>query len=135
MISGQSETEIEALRSYGMDLGIAFQIVDDVLDFRGSEEVLGKPAGNDLREGTVTLPAILFAQSLPHDSHLLGDLREGRDVEELVAAVNNSTAPDVAMERAGEYAGAAIRALSIFPDGGAKDALIQLAEQVVTRDR
>jgi heptaprenyl diphosphate synthase len=62
MVAGNgSDEQIDALGQFGYDLGMAFQIVDDVLDFIGDEATLGKPAGNDLRQGTITLPLILAA--------------------------------------------------------------------------
>lgn len=60
ILSGANDTEIEAMRSFGSDVGMAFQIVDDVLDLRGSTEEIGKPAGLDLRQGTITLPTMIF---------------------------------------------------------------------------
>lgn len=133
IVSRQPERQIDALRSYGTNLGLAFQIVDDILDFSGTPEQLGKPAGSDLRQGTVTLPAILFAESLPTDSPLLDDIRSGRNVDAAITAIAASPALDAATNRAREYADAACGALSAFPASEAKNALLQLADHVISR--
>ena len=68
LVCNVSETEASALYSYGINLGIAFQIVDDVLDFSGDPELMGKPIGSDLKSGTLTLPSILYMQQKPDDN-------------------------------------------------------------------
>jgi geranylgeranyl pyrophosphate synthase len=134
LVSDQTEACIQALSSYGSNLGIAFQIADDVLDFTGDEETLGKPAGSDLRQGTITLPVILWAEDL--NGHALGaDLRHGRNLEEIIGAVRRSNAPARALQRAAEYAAAARRDLSGFPGSEAKDILVDLTREVVSRQR
>lgn len=135
IVSEQPEEHIDRLRAYGHNLGLAFQIADDVLDFTGNEATLGKPAGSDLREGTLTLPAILLAQSLPSDSELLEDMRRGVNQEAVVAAVRESGAAGTALRRARDYAEAARRALGIFPESEAKTALLQLTSYVIARRR
>ena len=65
ILSQAPEEAIQALRSYGYNLGLAFQLVDDILDFTGGEAKMGKPVGNDLLQGTVTLPAILLIEQSP----------------------------------------------------------------------
>jgi heptaprenyl diphosphate synthase len=133
IISGQSEEEIAALRAYGSNLGLAFQIADDVLDFRGDEKTLGKPAGNDLLQGTITLPVILLASRLPAGSSLGRDIAEGRNVKAVVEAVRGSDVLDVSIERAGGYASVAREALCGFGDSEAKETLVALSEQVTER--
>jgi geranylgeranyl pyrophosphate synthase len=135
IVSDQPERQIDALRIYGVNLGIAFQIADDVLDFAADEETLGKPAGSDLAQGTITLPAILLAQRLPRDSALLADLRAGRNVPRTVEAVRESGVLDDALARARDYAVAACAALDVFPPSDAKDALLSLADHVTNRRR
>jgi geranylgeranyl pyrophosphate synthase len=133
IVSRQSDEQRRALRSYGTNLGLAFQIADDVLDFTGNEADLGKPAGNDLRQGTITLPVILWAETEGHDSPLLADLEAGRNTERIVEAVRRSPAVERGLERAHEYSHAARRALEIFPGSETRDALIDLTERVVAR--
>ncbi|GAC1468495.1 MAG: hypothetical protein PVSMB7_16520 [Chloroflexota bacterium] len=134
IVSHQSPEQIAALRAYGLNLGLAFQIADDVLDFSGTEDVLGKPAGSDLRQGTITLPTMLFAESLPKSSPMLANILAGRDVEGSIDAIVRSDAVEAATQRAREYANIARAALSPFPAGEARDALIHLTEHVVSRD-
>jgi geranylgeranyl pyrophosphate synthase len=76
VLAGLSENEVQALRAYGHNLGMAFQIVDDILDFTGSDATLGKPAGSDLRGGTVTLPFFYFLQFHPEADQLIERLQE-----------------------------------------------------------
>lgn len=135
IVSEQSPEQIAALRAYGMNLGLAFQIADDVLDFTSDEQTLGKPAGSDLRQGTITLPAILLAQRLPASSPLRHGLEQGSMVDAMVRAVQESDVLDVALRRAGEYAGHARDALTLFPESEARDALEHLTEYVTARRR
>jgi octaprenyl-diphosphate synthase len=131
-----------ALREYGLDLGLAFQIVDDVLDYVADQSALGKPLGGDLREGKVTLPIILLLQ------------RTGPDVDAMVrkviaeGAVDPDTwrtikdllrregAIETAFDRAnGHAARAKQHLLGAFPASPERDGLIALADYVVNRDR
>lgn len=83
ILVGLAEAEVQALRSYGHNLGMAFQIMDDILDFTGSDATLGKPAGSDLRGGTVTLPFFYFLQSYPDAEQLINRLQDAHnDVDE-----------------------------------------------------
>jgi geranylgeranyl pyrophosphate synthase len=134
LVSGQPEERIEALATFGTNLGIAFQIADDVLDVTGDEETLGKPAGSDLRQGTVTLPVILWAESV-NVRELGAELQDGRRLEDVIAEIRASDAPRRALTRAAEYAVAARNSLTLFPDSEAKDILIDLTREVVRRDR
>lgn len=133
VVSGQPEDQIDALRMYGMNLGLAFQIADDVLDFVGDEAHLGKPAGNDLRQGTITLPVILWSESEPRGSVLLADLQEGRNLDEIIIAIRESGAIERGLTRAREYAQAARDALALHPPSAARDSLLDLADHVITR--
>jgi len=135
IVSEQGPDAVEALRRYGTNLGLAFQIADDVLDFTGDEAVLGKPAGGDLRQGTATLPLILYARSQSGNGLDLSSVRESGDLDLLVAEVRASSAPARALERAHEYAEAARAALAVFDPSEAKDALVHLTQHVVERQR
>jgi geranylgeranyl pyrophosphate synthase len=133
IVTGQSEEEREALRAYGTNLGLAFQIADDVLDFTGTESDLGKPAGNDLRQGTITLPVILWAETEGRESPLIDDLKAGRNTELIIETVRRSSSVRMGLDRAREYSLAARRALDIFPPSEAKEALLDLTERVIAR--
>ena len=131
-----------ALREYGFNLGIAFQIVDDVLDYTADEAALGKPIGGDLREGKVTLPIILMLRSAGAEAM---DLVQGVIAERGVSPENWRTikdllarhgAVDAAFERAVTYAGRAKQQLSAaFPPSPERDGLIALTDYVLNRDR
>ncbi len=135
IVSQQQPDHVAALRTYGTNLGLAFQVADDVLDFTGSEATLGKPAGSDLRQGTLTLPAILFAQGLAGRATLRRDLEEGVNIDGVVRAIQESGVLDVALARAEEYAARAREALSVFPQCDARDSLDHMTEYVITRRR
>lgn len=135
IVSGQTDKEVDCLREYGMNLGLAFQIADDVLDFTSDDETLGKPAGNDLRQGTITLPVILLAEQLPPDSPILQYLHAGIEHGEVVRAVQESRALETALQTARAYAQRAVDALYLFPNSEAKDALVHLADSVIERRR
>jgi geranylgeranyl pyrophosphate synthase len=135
VVSGQPERQISALRDYGMNLGLAFQIADDVLDFRGDEKTLGKPAGSDLRQGTITLPVIFLREQLPHGSALRADIDRGTNIPMVMEAVLASDVLDRSIARADAYTRAARDALRIFPRSDAKEALLGLTEQVTSRQR
>jgi octaprenyl-diphosphate synthase len=130
-----------ALREYGFNLGIAFQLMDDLLDFTGDAAALGKPVGGDLREGKVTLPIIrLLAGADAATRALVAGVVEGRDVTlerwaDITRLLRQSGALDYATQRAGEYAVAARQKLAAFPDGPERDALAALADFVLLRDR
>ncbi|MEX2598855.1 MAG: polyprenyl synthetase family protein, partial [Dehalococcoidia bacterium] len=93
VLSGAPEAECRALKDYGYNIGMAFQIMDDVLDFMGTEEEMGKPVGNDLLQGTLTLPTLLFIQRHP-DEPLVRRLQDGSrdpgDLRAMAEAVSNS---------------------------------------------
>ena len=132
VLGGAPEQQITLLRQYGENLGLAFQINDDVLDLAGDPAALGKPVGSDLRQGTVTLP-VLFAAArdgLPLGQALAG---EAWAVETVVDAVRSSDALALARAEAELYAAAAISCLAWFPDGPARQALEGLADFSVHR--
>lgn len=135
---------IEALARYGRELGSAFQVVDDILDFTGAEDRLGKPVGSDLRSGQVTLPALLYLEAHPEAGAWLRAPREaGEDapaadaaaVDALVAAIRADQASlSAAREAAKAHAARAIETLAELPPGEARDGLAAVAELAVSRD-
>ena len=140
LISGAAEAEIAALREYGFNLGMAFQIVDDILDFSGNEALLGKPVGGDLLSGTLTLPTLLLMERQPGRENAVYRFfhgRRNRDARFAAAldAVRNSGVLDDAATYARDYMDRAIAALADLANpAGAKEALVDLAEYVVTRN-
>ncbi|MCS6839195.1 MAG: polyprenyl synthetase family protein [Roseiflexaceae bacterium] len=135
-VAGGDEAQIEALGRFGYDLGLAFQIVDDVLDYTGDEEVLGKPAGNDLREGTLTLP-LMYAVAESRNPLLRaianGQRPEPARVPQIVAAVIASGGADRAMEEARRLIERANQRLASFAATPARRALIEIGEFVINR--
>ena len=126
-----TEPQIQAMRRYGDRLGLAFQIVDDVLDFTGDEARLGKPVGNDLRQGTITLPVICLRESMPNGAYR--EAFEAFDVPALVKLVNESGAAECARQEADRMLEEAREALRMVPAGPARDALEGLTYFVVER--
>ena len=136
VLSGASEEETQALRSFGYNVGMAFQIVDDVLDFTSSEEELGKPVGNDLLQGTLTLPALLFAGSHP-DEAVVRRLRDGsrdeNDLTTMVEFIRNSSAIDETMAQLEGYRNSARAAVATLPDARARQSLDALVDYLAQR--
>ncbi len=137
VLIGATETEIAALRQYGHDLGIAFQIMDDVLDFIGDATQVGKPVANDLRQGIVTLPVIDYLDAQPRDRRVDDLLRSGQHSDEvvlpIVADVRASGAVDRAVSEAREYVRAAQGRLAIFKESAALQSMLAVADYVVAR--
>jgi heptaprenyl diphosphate synthase len=135
-VAGGTPDQVEALGRFGYDLGLAFQIVDDILDFTGDEATLGKPAGNDLREGTWTLPLIYAIDQsddpLLHNVVPTAPLAPAK-VPELVAAVIASGGIERTMEEARATATRAITHLSEFPVSDTVRALAEICEFVLNR--
>ncbi|HVH26501.1 MAG TPA: polyprenyl synthetase family protein [Vicinamibacterales bacterium] len=142
MLGNISSEREQALREYGFNLGIAFQLVDDLLDFTGDTGAVGKPIGSDLREGKVTLPLIhLQRQSsdgigarIVRDiiaSHVVTD----EQWHDLLRSLKQHASIDYAYRRAVEYAERAKKPLYVFPPSSARDALLALPDYVLSRDR
>ena len=139
ILAGASEADLQKLADYGRNLGMAFQIVDDVLDLTASEEVLGKPVASDLREGKATW-AVLHALA-----HCTADERatiesvlgnggfNGTTPADIVAILTRHGSIDAAYTRAIEFSNAAREAICTFPDSEIKRVLLWVPEFVVER--
>jgi geranylgeranyl pyrophosphate synthase len=134
MLVGLDERQVNGLRTYGTNLGLAFQVVDDILDFTSSEEELGKPVGSDLRQGTITLPVILVRERDMADGRLAAAF-ESEDVDLQVQLILESGAIEAAYAEADALVRDAREALSALPSGVERDALDRLASYVVDRVR
>lgn len=138
VLIGAAEDEIVALRQYGHDVGIAFQIMDDVLDFIGDASQVGKPVASDLRQGIVTLPVIDYLNAHPHDKRVDDLLRSGQPSDEvvlpIVAEVRASGAVDRAVTEARDYVRAAQQRLAKFADSTALQSMLAVADYVVARN-
>ena len=137
MIAGCDVAQEERCAEYGQALGTAFQIIDDVLDYEGQVEELGKNVGDDLREGKATLPLILaMRMGTPEQATLVREAIENGSVERLhdvVAVVRNTGALDAAREAAAAEAQRAIDAMATLPVNAWSDALRELAGQLQHR--
>ncbi len=135
ILSQSPENVVEATKDYGHNLGMAFQILDDVLDFVGEEAEVGKPVGSDLGEGAVTLPSILFAESHPEDN-LIKSVIEDRDTESVALAVEkirNSPVIGECLAIAADFSSRACRAVGKLPDNSSRQALLHLATYIIQR--
>ena len=142
MLGGTSTPkQQDALWEYGLNIGMAFQIVDDLLDFTGDEEALGKPIGGDLREGKMTLPVIhLLARADADTATLIRKIVNERTVtveewRDLRAMLTATRSIDHARTTAVEFVERAKKALCVFPAGASRDALMFLPDYVLSRDR
>jgi geranylgeranyl pyrophosphate synthase len=128
---------VESMRRFGYQLGVAFQIVDDVLDFAGDEARVGKPLGSDLRQGLLTLPTLIYAEDRPEVLEQMSAVRLGRlsseDLDRLIESIRTSGAIEGALAEARNAVAAGETQLEGMPDGPERAALRQLARYIVTR--
>jgi octaprenyl-diphosphate synthase len=140
VLAARSEEEELKLGSYGLNLGMAFQLIDDILDFTSSEEILGKPVGSDLREGKATLPLIYLLQKCtPAEAAKVSQvLTEGSyrsvPLSEVMDLFDRYGSLGAARDKARQFADTAKHCLDIFPESQYKDALRSLADFIVERE-
>ncbi|KPF88184.1 farnesyltranstransferase [alpha proteobacterium AAP38] len=140
VVAGRPTAEEDALRSYGMNLGIAFQLVDDVLDYSAAQAKLGKNIGDDFREGKITLPIVLAFRRGDDEERTfwrrtMEDLDQGEgDLDRAIALMAKHNALHDSVERARHYVSVARDALGLFPASPVKRALLDVLEFVVDRD-
>lgn len=139
IIAERNDAEREALESYGRNLGVAFQLVDDALDYSGKQAQLGKSVGDDFREGKITLPVVLSYRRGDTEQREFwkrvmeeGDQRDG-DLEEAIVLMAQHGALDATIERARHYGAIARDALEIFPESEHKSALVDAIRFSVAR--
>jgi octaprenyl-diphosphate synthase len=139
LIAGAGETHSQAMRAYGSNLGIAFQLVDDALDYSGRQAVMGKSVGDDFRECKVTLPIILSLINASDEERRFWrktievSVQEEGDLSRAIEYLERGGALAATVERAKRYARDARDALSVAPDGEIKSALAEIADFVVER--
>jgi len=139
VLAARPKPEEAAARSFGMNLGIAFQLVDDALDYGGSRARLGKNVGDDFREGKITLPVILaFRRGNEEErSFWRRALEKGQstdaDLERAVGLLAHHRALEDTIERARHYGAIAKDALALFPEGQSKQALVEVVDFCVAR--
>jgi octaprenyl-diphosphate synthase len=139
IIAERSGAEQAALRSYGKNLGLAFQLVDDALDYSGEQAKLGKGVGDDFREGKITLPVVLSFRRGNAEERAFwqrtlerGEVADG-DLERAIGYMTRHGALDDTIKRARHYGEMACDALAIFPDSAEKSALLDAVEFCVRR--
>lgn len=138
LLSPASEDMVEKLRCFGNAIGMAFQIVDDILDFTGEQSSVGKPVASDLRQGLITLPALFYHETHPDDPDMARLLSENYLSEELimrlVGAIRQSGAIQQSLEVAQGYITQSRKWLEFMPDNPQRRALDDLARYIVARD-
>ena len=138
IVNEAPEDEIKALRDYGYDLGMAFQIVDDILDFTADEDKLGKPVASDLLQGHLTLPAIMLKEVYPDDNPVKA-IFENRGKEQslnrAIEMIRNSGIVADCYRVAQRFTSEAHQTLRTLPDNPCRKALIELANYVVEREK
>jgi octaprenyl-diphosphate synthase len=139
IIAERPAAEQAALRSYGENLGLAFQLVDDALDYSGEQAKLGKSVGDDFREGKITLPVVLAFRRGNDEERAFwqrtleaGDMQDG-DLERAIGYMTKYGALEDTIKRANHYGAMASDALAIFPQSEAKAALLDAVEFCVRR--
>jgi len=138
LLSEAPAEAVEALKTYGHELGMAFQIVDDVLDFVGEEEEMGKPVGSDLLQGTLTLPVILLMEQRPGDPVVREVFQRGGNeagAQRVVEMIRNSSIVQECYRIASDFCDQARRALEELPDNACRKSLLDLADYVIERRR
>lgn len=137
LLSLCDSTCTEYAGSYGYNVGMAFQIVDDVLDFTGEQETVGKPVASDLRQGLITIPVIYYLEEYPDDPDVLsvigGKFYNDVLIDRVVNSIRMSGVIQRSLDEAKRYVDRGINALEHFPDLPEKKALIDLADYVVRR--
>ena len=135
-LSQAPEESIQILIEYGYNLGIAFQIVDDILDVIGTEEEMGKPVGSDLAQGTLTLPAMLLLEYYPEDNpvkKLFQDRSRQENIGLAMELIRNSSITQECYKVASDYCARACHNLNLLPHNAARQALVDLADYVLSR--
>lgn len=137
LLSPVDDCVTEQLRIYGYQIGMAFQIVDDVLDFTSEQSTVGKPVASDLRQGLITLPALHYLEIYPDDQDMHALLNTGHSndasMERLIASIRQSGAIESSMDEAGLFIDRAIKMLDGLPGSPECQALEDLAHYIIQR--
>jgi octaprenyl-diphosphate synthase len=135
LLAGAPPEREQALAAYGLNLGVCFQMIDDLLDFTGDERLLGKPVGSDLREGCLTLPVIIVLRREGAAAKRLHRmLQDGASVDQVLRLVHDEGALGEARGMAERYAEAARRSLDVFEPSPFRDALLAAPDFILERE-
>jgi geranylgeranyl pyrophosphate synthase len=137
LLGDSSQDLVDAMKRFGYYIGMAFQIVDDILDFTGNPDEVGKPVGSDLRNGLITLPAIFFIQGHPEQQRLSNQISTGSfsddQLEQLIQDIRSSDSISRSLEQAGTYVEEGLKNLELLPNQPEREGLTDLARYIVTR--
>ncbi|MBE9206670.1 solanesyl diphosphate synthase [Nostoc sp. LEGE 06077] len=134
LLSEVSPETAQQLYNYGRNLGLAFQIVDDILDFTSTTDTLGKPAGSDLRSGNLTAPVLFALEEKPYLEVLIErQFAQAEDLEQALALIQDSRGIQQARELAAHHAKLAAEDMAILPPSESRQALIDITEYVLSR--
>ena len=137
LLSPVDNVMVEDFRTFGYDIGMAFQIVDDVLDFTGEQATVGKPVGSDLRQGLITLPALYYFEADQNDPDLewlISGSRSTDDrMERLINSIRSSGAIEQSLQQARHYVDCGLEILQKLPESEERMALEDLANYIVRR--
>jgi geranylgeranyl pyrophosphate synthase len=126
------------MHTFGYEIGMAFQIVDDVLDFTGEQQTVGKPVASDMRQGLFTLPALYYFEAHPEEADvkavLRGNYSNDTVLNRLAASIRESSAIQQAIQEAGLYVERALDILAEMPESPQRQALEDLASYIIRRD-
>ena len=138
LLSSVNEDVVGHLRRYGYEIGMAFQIVDDILDFTGEQATMGKPVANDLRNGLITLPALYYIEAHPEDKEIQAILNSNfcdeACLERVLSNIRSSGAIQQSLQEARQAVERGLVALNNLPDLRERQALADLANYIVSRD-
>lgn len=138
ILSPADPFSIESMRRYGKNIGVAFQIIDDILDFTGEQATMGKPVGSDLRQGIITLPVIIYGDLYPEDENVrllqAGQCLDPDQTSDLVEAIRHSNAIKKAHNEASQYILGAQHELKNQPECPERKALSELADYIIDRN-
>lgn len=137
VLAESDEMTIEALRKFGYEIGMAFQIVDDILDFTGDQVRVGKPVASDLRQGLITLPALYYYEAEPADDRMQA-VTDGtvtdKELDALVTDIRKSGATQQALDEANDFVNRGVSELNKLQDNAAQRSLLELAYFIVDRE-
>ena len=140
VVGERSAAEARALHDYGANVGMAFQLVDDALDYAADQATLGKTVGDDFREGKITMPVLAAHAACDADERAFwartigaSEQREG-DLARAMALIARHGGVEITLERAGQFVADAKAALGVFPDSEARRALLAVADYIVRRE-